>query len=123
MANGAAHPLESEILSPEDTLLETRIGSATASAVEALARGVLDYAAAGRMLSDTKALCGERLAKLYELQQAHAGKLDFPATVREAGKRELFQRHGSAALPESEFDFLIAHALAIVSRVERAMAH
>jgi len=75
-----------------------------------------------------KLLGGEAVARLFELQQAAPGGLDFASTVRIEGMKALRARH--AASPDRAVDFpevpaneIIDELLAIVDQVAVAMAN
>ena len=70
---------------------------------------------------------------MYELQQAHAGAIDFPVVARREGKVLLrqyldggFHRHYNTEQGDAVLDAIITELLAIVAKVttfERAMAN
>jgi hypothetical protein len=127
MANGraVALPLESEIPFARE---EIAIGEAAAEAVAAMSVAVSEYWACGHSTS-VKTLGGETIAKLYTLQMSAPDGLDFSATVRIAGRRELQRRWRSqygTDLPDNMFDVFLDGVLEVVAKVtafERAMAH
>jgi hypothetical protein len=133
-ANGAAAQLPLE-LSTEDTIaakakieVELEIGEAAANAIAAMALAVNEHWNSGHSTS-VRTLGGETIARLFALQEATLGRVDFPTVVRQEGKRVLFQRYSAkygAEMSDGAFDILVDGVLEIVSKVtefERAMAH
>jgi hypothetical protein len=112
----------------QEETIEAQIGAATASAACALA-AALEH---GGPLPDILRLtAGERIGRLYELQQAYGN--GFEAVARDRAKYVMlsyfdsafFQRHGAAGADQA-LDFFIDQILLIVNRVaehERALAH
>jgi hypothetical protein len=130
MANGNAALL---LLAPESTPagvttgkpneVERSIGQATAAATTALCQAMQEYQNGG-LRPETRLASGTRVAALYQLQQAHAGALDFAATVRREGKRVLrqyfdgdFHQHYSAEQGDAVLDLFIDEVLAVVAKV------
>jgi hypothetical protein len=104
------------------------IGAATVFAIGAMSRGLVEFWEAGRLSPEGKLLGGEAVARLFELQQAAPGGLDFASTVRIEGMKALRARH--AASPDRAVDFpevpaneIIDELLAIVDQVAVAMAN
>ena len=137
MANGtAALALLTFASAPADATgkepIEREIGEAVASAATGLCYALQEYQNGG-LTSTTKMTKGERIARIYHLQQAHAGKLDFPTVARAEGARVLrtyfdadfYRRYGPGA-GEWTINMIIDEVLAVVGRVtahERAFAH
>jgi hypothetical protein len=104
------------------------IGQATAAAAIVFAWGALGCHETGKVAPAAKEAGGERIAALYWLRQAHAGKIDFTATARAEGKRvlrtyfdaEFYQRHGPGA-GEAMINIAIDEVLATVNRVDVMM--
>lgn len=69
---------------------EITIGQAVAAAVTGLGFALQEYGAGG-LTNQTRTANGARIAALYEMQQAHAGALDFALVARREGKVALRQ--------------------------------
>jgi hypothetical protein len=125
-------PSDKLVKGPAQTGIATAIGQATADAVDAFSTALLEHWG-GKLSFKTKDIGGGMIARLYELQQAALGELDFDATARVFGRQALQARHAAAwraqhgtDLPETVLDGLLDEVLAIVARVtnfERAMAN
>jgi hypothetical protein len=136
MANGcSALPLAPADVTVDEPgiSLEAAIGEATASAVTALCQGWMEFESGERLSAATRAAGGERIAKLYMLQQQAGPNLDFAATARREGARVLRQyftsdfylKHGPGA-GETTIDAYLDGVLEILAKVvafERAMAN
>jgi hypothetical protein len=99
------------------------IGTAAADAVEAMWMAVAEYLESGHGTL-VWTLGGTTIARVYELQQATLGQLDFAGTVRREGKRVMFSRHAARCqaqlgigLSEAFIDELIDGVLEIVAKV------
>jgi hypothetical protein len=112
--------------------IEVEIGEAVASAATGLCFAVQEHKQLGALTRTTKMTNGERIARIYHLQQAHADKLDFAAVARAEGARALrtyfdadfYRTHADAG--EWTINVVIDEVLAIVARVtavERAWAN
>jgi hypothetical protein len=112
--------------------IEVEIGIAMANAACGLCFAVQEHQQLGALTSTTRTTNGERIARIYHLQQAHADKLDFPAVARAEGARVLrthldadfYRTHTGAG--EWTINMIVDEVLAIVGRVtavERAMAN
>jgi hypothetical protein len=131
MANGAAVRLAPEPIpaSPSTSAQEEikiTIGRAMADATEALGAALADYDAGGRLTDANRALGGETIAKVVELQLATLGEMpDFSALALAEGKRILHARHGAAlrqqlgsdAGIDYTFILLLTHILAVANKV------
>jgi hypothetical protein len=103
--------------------IRTAIGEAVASAATGLCQGVAEYQNGG-LRPETRLANGERIARIYHLQQAHADKLDFPAVARAEGVRVLrqyfdasfYERYGPGA-GEWTTNMIVDEVLAVVGRV------
>jgi hypothetical protein len=135
MANGAAVallPSAAPTSAAAGKPIETEIGAATASAVTGLCFAVAESQNGG-LRSATRTENGERIAKMFELQEATLGKLDFAATAREQGKIVLrqylgddFYRQYSLEQGDAAIDMFIDETLAVLRKVTatmRAWAH
>jgi hypothetical protein len=134
--NGCAVALPLELTSPSTPAspsIETTIGEATAAAVTMICRAMFDYQRTGGLPPAVKDAGGERIARVFELQQAYAGEIDFAATVRREGSRvlrqylgaEFYQRY-SADEGEAAINLYVDGLLEIlvhVTAVERAFAN
>jgi hypothetical protein len=106
----------------ETSDLRAAIGEAMAAAATVLCQGVVELAGRG-LRPETKMLGGERLARLYWLQQSAPAGFNFAAAVRTEGRRALREIHGEDLLV---LDILIDGALEILAKgtaFERAMSH
>jgi hypothetical protein len=139
MANGAAvTPPFAPRSAPADAAskpgepIENTIGAATAAAACALAQALTEHQN-GQVRPETRLAEGERIAKMFELQEATLGAIDFPAVAREHGRRTLrtyfdadfYRCHGRGA-SEVAMSVLIDVALEVLSKVtahERARAN
>ena len=122
MPNGAValqlvEPGSPATQSTADGLLLQKIASATADVVGVIAQGVLDYAAIGVMAPETRGAAGDFFVKLFELQEATQGMLDFHVVARSQGKKLIRQR--GANLSETVIDDLLNHALDILEQVTK----
>lgn len=112
--------------------IEAEIGRAVASAVTGLCFAVAESQNGG-LRSATRTENGERVARMFELQEAHAGEIDFPTVARAAGKVVLrqylgndFYRQYSTEQGDAVLDMFIDETLAVLARVtavERALAN
>jgi hypothetical protein len=118
---------------PAATEVETAIGAATAAAVTGFSQAMMEYQNGG-LAPATRLANGERIARMYELQQVYAGEVAFEVVARAEARVVLRQylaadgfygRHtteqGDAVCNE-----LISHVLEIVGRVtdfERRLAN
>jgi hypothetical protein len=142
--NGAAValPLELEPLPASNgtkitvpTEIQRAIGAATADAAVTIGQAISDFEVGGTLGLRTRALGGDIIARVCKLQLDHFGEFDFGSVAREAGRRELQQRHAAALraqlnLSESALDQaldqLVRWVLEITTRVvanERARAN
>ena len=135
MANGVAVRLAPEPTPASPSMQEdirTAIGTAMASAATGLCFAMQEFQNGG-LTSTTKMTNGERIAALYWLQQAHGGKIDFPAVARAAGKAVLrtyfdadFYRTYGEGAGEGVLDAAIDGVLEVVAKVtasEKAFAN
>ena len=137
MANGAAvaklvPPSAPATPSTGQEDIRTTIGTAVARAATGLCYAVQEYQNGG-LTNTTRTVNGERIAALYWLQQAHGGKIDFPAVAREQGKvvlrqylRDDFYQQYSTEQGDAVLDMFIDETLAVLARVtaaERAWAN
>jgi hypothetical protein len=106
--------------------IENTIGTATASAACALAQALTEHQN-GKLRPETRLAGGERIAKMFELQEATLGEIDFPAVAREHGRRALRTYFdASQGASETAMNLLIDGALEVLSKVtahERARAN
>jgi hypothetical protein len=103
--------------------IEHKIAEAAADAVAMIGQGILDFAGIGILAPETRATAGGLFVKLFELQEATRGQLNFAVVARTQGKSLLRQRH--AAHPETKgreldeiaLDELFDGVLSILARV------
>lgn len=137
MANGhtALRLVEPSTPPAKGVLIEAEIGEAMAAACATLSQGIVEQHEVGRISPQIRSMSGERIAKLFFLQQQCASGFDFNAIARREGRRALRQifdadvdyraRHGAQG-GEVLIDTLIDGTLEILDRViefERAMAN
>jgi hypothetical protein len=115
------------------TEIEATIGQAMAAAVTGLGFALAEYQNGG-LTNKTRTANGERVARLYELQQSTLGQIDFGLVAREQGRIALrqyldaagfYQRHG-AEQGDAMLDMFIADVLGVVAKVtdfERRLAN
>jgi hypothetical protein len=135
MANGAVVARLVPPAAPADATgkpIEAEIGEAVASAATGLCYAVHEHQQLGALTNTTRTTNGERIARIYHLQQAHEGKIDFAAVARAEGTRVLrscldadfYRTHAGAG--DWTINMIVDEVLAIVGRVtafERAMAN
>ena len=133
MANG--HRALSLVSEPPATLVpptEEKIGQAVADIACLLCAAAFEFQG-GRLAPAIKAEGGSRVARLYELQMAHAGETDFASVARAHGRTALrrfftldFYRARGPGAGEAALDEVVEEVLEILGRVtafERAMAN
>jgi hypothetical protein len=88
-------PASLPIASPQPSApaLEQVIGEVTANAALAIVRA-LRHQNNGLSPRNAASVFGDRVAQLFELQQAYTGRLDFCAAVRIRGAHALQERYG-----------------------------
>jgi hypothetical protein len=107
------------------TGIEVTIGEAMADAAAAIGQALVDFAAGGRMTPATRALSGECLGRVCELQLDTVGELDFGAVAHVEGRRILLARHGAVlrkhcgTVPEAALDELLGYVIGIANKVVR----
>jgi hypothetical protein len=131
MANGVAAtklmlPATSASPSANDQEgIKTAIGLAMADATDALGAGLADLDVGG-LTAANRARGGATIAKIVEMQLAALGDMpDFGAIALAEGRRTLIARHGAAlrqqlgtdAGIDYTFGVLLAHVLAVASKV------
>ena len=80
-------------LQPSAPALEQAVGEIAASAALEIARA-LRHQNNGLSPRNAASVFGDRVAQLFELQQAYTGRLDFCAVAGAAGARLLRERYG-----------------------------
>jgi hypothetical protein len=125
--NGSAVALQlvPETAPAPQTSIEHRIGTATVLAIGVMSQGLLEYWDGG-LTTTTRALGGEAVARLFELQQS-APDLDFATMVRVQGLKALRARHAAGpdhavAFPEAPANEIIDGVLEMLAGVTVAMA-
>jgi len=132
MANGtAALALQPPTSAPADATdkpsepIERAIGRVVADATEALGRAMADYDAGRRLTDANRALGGETIAKVVEIQLATLGEMpEFADVALAEGRRVLLERHaaglrqqlGAAAIART-FDELCGHIIIVANQV------
>ena len=125
MPNGAAvahalHLVPEPITSPADDKAEIEIGQAVASAATAICQGAAEYMDGG-LTPATREAGGERISKLFFLQEAFAG--DFPAAAREQGAKVLWtyvRGQHSPDAAEAMIDLALTTVLDVLAKVTAA---
>jgi hypothetical protein len=117
--------------------MAAEIGEVVADLVVQFGQGLIDFESTGAMALSTKWRAGDLFAKLYGLQEAAAGKLDFAAAMYRQGQIVLARRFSAAVrrqlcpdLDPAQLDAVHREAigwvddiLTKVTRDERARAH
>jgi hypothetical protein len=113
--------------SSEPQTIEEEIGCALRGAVGALANGILDHMAEGKLGSVARARGAEALAALYELRRDNPYIDDFEAVCRVHGKRALRAHLATQAdppkAPEARLDWLIDWVLKLHAEVVQKRVH
>jgi len=109
----------------EPDSIERAIGIATVNAIDSMAVGLIEFWESGRLSLEGKARGGAAIAAVYELQQAAPDGFDFVAVARAQALKILRARAGGQQqdFPEAPVAKIIDGVLAIVGRVEQAMAN
>jgi hypothetical protein len=107
--------------------IEESIGAAVAAACGAVAEGLLDFQADGKMRAGTRARGGRALVELYELQQSTCTFLDFAATARQFGRKALcgYLRTlpDPPAASDGRIDQLLDFVMGLLAQVTAARVH
>jgi hypothetical protein len=130
MVNGLAVKLPVELEppsnsapKPDEAPIELAIGQAMAAAACTIAAALEEYRNGG-LQPATRTASGEKIAKLFALQQATLGEIDFPAVARAEAKHilrgylpdEFYQRYGKGA-GEVAVNLYVDAALEILGKV------
>ena len=98
--------------------MEIHIGKLVALAASALARGMMDYGAAGRMTIATKVRVADLFADLVDLRRTMIPHFDFDALAHEHGRLALAEACAPANEAERRIlDELINSTMEILHKV------
>jgi hypothetical protein len=126
-ASGPAPAQAKPAAPPAATAIQ--IGSAVADAVEALIVALIDTESGAPLRPETKALNGEKIAQVVELQLDALGEVDdFRNLALAAGRSAILERHGEAlhrllgaGVPETAIveciDELCGHIITVATEV------
>jgi len=120
-------PATAPALAPEtEPSIERRIGECMATAVGALAKGVVEQLNGG-LEPKTKSISGKCIAELFTLRQSTLGELDFEKVARIYGRLILQERGDDMqmadALDMQIVDDLVDEVLKILDVVVRTQLH
>lgn len=109
--------------SPQEDI-RTAIGEAMVAAVVGIGGALAEFENGG-LTNTTRTANGERVARLYELQQSSLDEINFPVVAREQGKVALrqflaagdFYSQHSTEQGDAVLDMLIGDVLAVLRKV------